>query len=107
MYISQYEQQISAYTLVPSSKFARAKRKLIKKNRVQVAEIKVTLETLRTHPYHPFLKTHGLTIHGSSFPGKLYASSVNWMYRILWYFEEGGRIILYHIGPHSGFNGVY
>ena len=106
MYIPQHEQRIGAYLLIPSSKYARARRKLIKKKQLRQSELKNTLETLRTHPYHPFLKTHHLTM-ANDIGVKMYASSVNWMYRLLWYFGENNRIILHNVGPHSGFGGVY
>jgi mRNA-degrading endonuclease YafQ of YafQ-DinJ toxin-antitoxin module len=100
---SQLEQTVTQRKLIFTSKYERSKTKLVKRNTLSEDLIFAVESNLIFDPFHPQLKTHALVL---SYKG-YYASSLNLMYRILWYFDKFKNIILSNIGPHDGSIGVY
>ena len=87
-------------TLLPSPAFARALRRLSKRQPRLAAEVRSTLEQLAEDAWHPRLKTHKLT-------GKMseqYSCSVAYDLRIIFEFlnlDGVEAILLESVGSHD------
>lgn len=87
--------------VVPTSRFKRAYRRYISKNRERLAWVEATLDRMRLDPRDPKLKTHSLKgqLEGS------FACSCGYDCRIVFTIESdpsGTEIILLHdIGAHD------
>ncbi len=89
-------------TLVWSSMFIKAVKKVIKKRPELIAEIDKTLNILEIDPFNPYLKTHKLK-------GRLiecWSCSIEYNYRIVFEIHKSDKqnnieILLLTIGTHD------
>ena len=63
-------------------------------------EIKEKIELFRENPKHPFLKTHKL----KGTLKKCYSFSVNYKYRVIFYYKTKNVAVLLGVGDHSLYN---
>ena len=92
--------------LVTTPNFERARKKLLRKNKVTRSKLELALQLLNRNPNHPSLSTHLVKVYKHDVY-RYYASRVDFSYRILWYFDAAQRIVLTAVGPHDGALGVY
>lgn len=93
------------YRLIPSAKFERKARKLLKNNPRLKRGFDKTIKQLTADPFYPGLKSHRVDIAGD----KPFSSSVTGDLRIVWEFSQNqvNVIDLLDIGGHSGSKKVY
>ena len=93
------------YRLVPSAKFERKARKLLRNNQRLKKSFDKTIKQLAEDPFYSGLKTHRVDVEGD----KPYSSWVTGDLRITWEFSENrvNVIDLLDFGGHSGSNKVY
>ena len=93
------------FRLIPSPKFERRARKLLKNNPQLKKAFDKTIRQLADDPFYSGLKTHRVDIAGE----KPFSSTVTGDLRILWEFSENrvNVIDLLDFGGHSGSKKVY
>ncbi|HUQ85348.1 MAG TPA: hypothetical protein VM077_03400 [Candidatus Limnocylindrales bacterium] len=94
------------YTLVSTSTFDEAYKKLIKGDQEKEKRTKKTIKLMRTDLFYPSLKSH--KVNTRSF-GKRWSSWITADLRIIWDFdtEEKVRIILFAVVTHTGTHREY
>jgi mRNA-degrading endonuclease YafQ of YafQ-DinJ toxin-antitoxin module len=88
------------FTLIPSSKFTRELKKLVKSQKKLRAKIDKVFDKLSDNPQDPKLGSHKvhLTVYG-----EVWSSAVTGDIRIIWNYNQNGEIeiILINIGGHD------
>lgn len=86
------------FSLIPSKNFQKELKKLNKDIQIQT---KKKLKILSDNPRHPSLRTKQNYKFSKMFERKVFESSINMNYRLLWFFDEDKIIILLTIGQHK------
>ncbi len=92
------------YILEFSKQCARDVKKYTRKDPKLKFEFRHKIKILASDPFSKSLNTHVVNISGI---GRVYSSSINKDFRIVWVFLEEKIILLHRFGSHSGSSKVY